>query len=207
MIVSNMVATRRSRLARRLAAGVKICLQKVRGSASSNIRKQLSARQKKAETIGHAWNRSPRARLTNTVKGGPAMANLQDPNESYRPGRSGDEIRDPVLLDNELQPDPELAEGPASSGRITLFAIAIAVVLGIVFYGLNNTSMNTTASNTATTTATQPATANPTQNTTAQNSSPPVAPGVRDVTPHRSNTEPGTTTGTAPAQPQQQPAK
>jgi hypothetical protein len=33
-----------------------------------------------------------------------------------------------------------------------------------------------------------------------QNSKPPVAPGVRDVTPY--NNQPGTTTGAAPAQPQ-----
>ena len=45
-----------------------------------------------------------------------------------------------VSLDNELQPDPELAEGPASGGKIAMFAVAIAVVLGAVFYGLNNSS-------------------------------------------------------------------
>jgi hypothetical protein len=132
------------------------------------------------------------------------MANLRDTNESFRPSRTGDEIRDPALLDNELQPDPELAEGPASAGRITLFAVAIAVVLGAVFYGLNNTSVNTNVANDATkTTTAQQAPANPKTNpTTAQDtSSPPVAPGVRDVTPRRANTEPGTTTGTAPAQP------
>ena len=44
-------------------------------------------------------------------------------------------------LDNESQIDPELAEGPASGGKIAAFAIAIAVVLGAVFYGLNNTSV------------------------------------------------------------------
>ena len=53
------------------------------------------------------------------------MANQRLPNDPYRsqsdPYRStlaGDDIRDPSRLDNELQPDPELAEGPASGGRI-----------------------------------------------------------------------------------------
>ena len=45
-------------------------------------------------------------------------------------------------LDNELQPDPELAEGPASGGKIAMFAVAVALVLGAVFYGLNNSSIN-----------------------------------------------------------------
>jgi hypothetical protein len=141
------------------------------------------------------------------------MANPDTPNESYRPNRTGDEFRDAALLDtrsaassdgrsaasldNKLQPDPELAEGPASSGRIALFAVAIAVVLGAVFYGLNNSSMSPNGTTTA-----QTAPANP---STADHTAPPVPPGVRDVTPRRSNTEPGTTTGMAPAQPQQQP--
>jgi hypothetical protein len=75
-----------------------------------------------------------------------------------------------------------------------LLAVAIAIVLGVVFYGLNNTS---TGTNTAQTT--------PTNQSTAQTSPPPVPPGVRDVTPHN-NTGPGVTTGAAPAQPQQPPA-
>ena len=56
-----------------------------------------------------------------------------------------DEIRHQARLnslDNELQPDPELAEGPASGTKIAMFAVAIAVVLGALFYGLNNTSVN-----------------------------------------------------------------
>ena len=32
-------------------------------------------------------------------------------------------------------------EGPASIGKIALFAVGIALVLGAVFYGLNNTSV------------------------------------------------------------------
>ena len=60
------------------------------------------------------------------------------------PISTDDEIRRQARLnslDNELQADPELAEGPASGTKIAMFAVAIAVVLGAVFYGLNNTSV------------------------------------------------------------------
>jgi hypothetical protein len=108
------------------------------------------------------------------------------PDDPYLTTRS-DTARRQAGLDNELQPDPELAEGPASGGRIAMFAIAIAVVLGAVFYGLNNSTIN------------QAGTATTAQN--SQQSSPPTAPsGMRDVTP-RANTGPGQTTGAAPAQP------
>jgi hypothetical protein len=121
------------------------------------------------------------------------MAYQRNPNDPYRPIRDGDEFRNAASLDRELQPDPELAEGPASGARIALLAAAIAVVLGAVFYGLNNTSINSTARNTAQTAQTN-------QNT-AQTSPP---SGVRDVTP-RNNMAPGVTTGAAPARPQQPP--
>ena len=66
------------------------------------------------------------------------MAYQRNPNDPYRP--------DVDLADDELQrmrlADPELGEGPASGGKVAAFAIAIAVVLGAVFYGLNNSSMN-----------------------------------------------------------------
>jgi len=123
-----------------------------------------------------------------------------NPNDPYNrdhlrdPVRSNiDDGRSPAQFDNNLQVDPELAEGRASGSRIALFAVAIAVVLGLVFYGLNNSSTNQQNA------ATAPAPA------TAQNSptSPPAAPpGMRDVTPRAPNTEPGTTTGAAPANPQ-----
>src|ERR1700682_454832 len=120
------------------------------------------------------------------------MAYERNPDDPYRSNLADDEYRRQARLDNELQPDPELAEGPASGAKVTMFAIAIAVVLGAVFYGLNNTSIN------------QAGTSSTAQNTTQ--SSPPVAPpGMRDVTP-RANTEPGTTTGAAPARPQTPPA-
>ena len=120
------------------------------------------------------------------------MANERNPDDPYRRNPADDEYRWPPHLDNELQPDPELAEGPASGGKVAMFAIAIAVVLGAVFYGLNNTSIN------------QAGTSSTAQNT--QQSSPPAAPpGMRDVTP-RANTDQGMTTGAAPTRPQTPPA-
>ena len=131
------------------------------------------------------------------------MANDHIPNDPYRAGDPDAPYRtkprsDPAddraaRLDNELQIDPELAEGPAGSSRIALYAVGIAVVLGAVFYGLNNSSIKEAG----TTPAANPATT--AQNTTP--ASPPAAPpGVRDVTP-RANGQPGTTTGAASSTP------
>ncbi|WMT71812.1 hypothetical protein [Bradyrhizobium sp. Ash2021] len=119
------------------------------------------------------------------------------PNDPYRTGLTDDEIRRQARLnslDNEIQPDPELSEGPAGSAKVALFALAIAVVLGAVFYGLNNSSINQAGTTPATQTAqTQPA-------------NPPAAPpGMRDVTP-RANNQSGMTTGAAPARPATPPA-
>ena len=83
-------------------------------------------------------------------------------------------------LDSELQADPELAEGPASGGRVAMFAIAIAVVLGAVFYGLNNIDRQPGRHD-----------ADHLDGAEHDRTSPPTAPtGMRDVTP-RANTEPG----------------
>jgi hypothetical protein len=97
------------------------------------------------------------------------------PNDPYRSNLTDDDVRRQSRLDNELQPDPELAEGPASGGKVAMFALAIAILLGAVFYGLNNTSVKQG------------------DTSTAQNSS--------QTSPPRANTNPGTTTGSAPAQP------
>ena len=73
------------------------------------------------------------------------MAYQPNPNDPYRAGLTDEEIRRQARLnslDNELQADPGLAEGPASGGKVAMFAVAIAVVLGAVFYGLNNTTVN-----------------------------------------------------------------
>ena len=80
------------------------------------------------------------------------MAMQRKPNSPYDP-YDPEQLRDPINpdlapnemrpqsdLDRNLQADPELAEGPASNTRITLFAIGIALILGIVFYGLNSST-------------------------------------------------------------------
>ena len=96
-----------------------------------------------------------------------------NPDDPYRSNLTDADIRRQARLDNELQPDPELAEGPASGGKVAMFAIAIAVVLGAVFYGLNNSTVNQAGTTPPTSTA---------QNT--ERTSPPTAPtGMRDVTP------------------------
>ena len=123
------------------------------------------------------------------------MANERNPNDPYRPnGDLADDELQRMRRDPELQADPELAGGPAGGGKVAMFAVAVAVVLGAVFYGLNNSSMNPAGTGTAQNTA-----------QTTQ-SSPPAAPaGMRDVTP-RNNTEPGMTTGAAPTAPVKPPA-
>jgi hypothetical protein len=69
-----------------------------------------------------------------------------------------------------------------------MFAVAIAVVLGALFYGLNNTTVN------------QAGTSPPNQTAQTQPANPAAPPGMRDVTP-RSNNQPGTTTGAATNRP------
>lgn len=120
------------------------------------------------------------------------MAYQPNPNDPSRADLSDDEFRRQARLnslDNELQPDPELAEGPASGGKVAMFAIAVAVVLGAVFYGLNNTSVNNAGTSETTKTA-----------QTQQVVPPAAPPGMRDVTP-KTNSESGMTTGAAPARP------
>jgi hypothetical protein len=120
------------------------------------------------------------------------MALERNPDDPYRRNPADDEYRRAARLDNELQPDPELAEGPASGAKVAMFALAIAVVLGAIFYGLNNTTIN------------QAGTSSTAQNTSQ--TSPPAAPlGMREVTP-RANIDQGMTTGAAPARPQTPPA-
>jgi hypothetical protein len=120
------------------------------------------------------------------------MAYERNPDDPYRPNRADDEYRRAARVDNELQPDPELAEGSASGAKVAMFAIVIAVVLAAVFYGLNNSSIN------------RARTSSTAQNTT-QASPPAAPPGMRDVTP-RTNTDQGMTTGAAPARPQTPPS-
>jgi hypothetical protein len=120
------------------------------------------------------------------------MANQRIPNDPYDPYRSGlsdDNFGRPQRFDNDMQVDPELREGPVSSTRVALFAVGLAIILGAVFYGLNNTSVKEAQ--------TQP----PAQTAQTQNNASQTAPpGMRDVTP-KPNTQPGLTTGAAPSRP------
>ena len=112
-----------------------------------------------------------------------------NPDDPYRYNPADDDIRRAVRRDNDLQPDPELSEGSASNTRIALYALAAAIVLGFVFYGLNNSSMH------------EAGTTPPSQSAQTQPASPPAAPpGMRDVTP-KANTNPGVTTGAGPDRP------
>lgn len=108
------------------------------------------------------------------------MAYERDPSDL---NTVSDNLRRREALDNKLQADPELAEGPASGGRMALFAIAIIAILGVVFYGLNNSGSGVN-------TAQTPPAAIPTQQNAQTN------------TPNNPNANPGQTTGAAPAAPQ-----
>jgi hypothetical protein len=115
------------------------------------------------------------------------MAYQFNPNDPYRANLTDEEIRRQARmnsLDNEIQPDPELGEGPASGAKIAMFAVAIALVMGALFYGLNNTSVKEAGTSPTNQTAqTQPA-------------NPAAPPGMRDVTP-RNNAPAASTTDNA----------
>ena len=99
-------------------------------------------------------------------------------------GNSNDSRHRDAPVNSRMQPDPQLQEGPAGAGRIAVYAVAIAVLLGAVLFGLHNAP---------TSVATVPPPA------TTANSAP---AALRDVPPNR---QPETTTGAAPAQPIQPP--
>jgi hypothetical protein len=122
------------------------------------------------------------------------MANERIPDDPYRSNLSDDDFGRAARYDTELQPDPELLEGPAGSGKVALFAVAVALVLGAVFYGLNNSTVKQAGTTPPAQTAQQ-----------TQPASPAAPPGMRDVTP-RTNTDQGLTTGAAPTRPQMPPA-
>ena len=134
------------------------------------------------------------------------MANIPNPNDTYRPNPLDDEHAQPRRFDNELQPDPQLAEGPASGSRVAVYTLGAVILLGVVFYGLNNSSTTTTAVQNAPVTQDTAKKAPAPTNNIADSSTEktPLPPGVRDVTP-RNNDAPGVTTGAAPARPQQPP--
>ncbi len=82
------------------------------------------------------------------------MAYQRNPNDPpHGADPTSEQIRnDPIP--EEIQADPELAEGSASSSRVAIFAIGIAIILGVVFYGLNNSTMNPNTMTPTTSTAT-----------------------------------------------------
>jgi hypothetical protein len=88
-----------------------------------------------------------------TTKEEKDMANERIPDERipqdpYLAGMSDVPPTRAQRLDDSLQVDPELAERPSSAGKVAAFALGIAILLGAVFYGLNNSSNgNNQASN------------------------------------------------------------
>jgi len=120
------------------------------------------------------------------------MAYPINPDDPYRTNPADEEIRRAALRDGELQTDPDLPDGTSGS-RIALYAVGAALVLGLLFYGFNNSSLHQAG----TTPASQSAQTEPA-------SPPPAPPGMRDVTPRAAdslNANPGTTTGAAPTRP------
>jgi hypothetical protein len=109
------------------------------------------------------------------------MAKEPIPNDPYRSGPSDDDFSRQPRLDDGLRFDPE-APQPISAAKVTLFAVAIALLLGAVFYGLNNTSVH------------QAQTAPPAQTSQSH----PQSPAPPGTTPSV-NTNPGVTTGQAPS--------
>jgi hypothetical protein len=118
----------------------------------------------------------------------------RNPNDPFRTDLADDNLRRSAQIEDDLQAEPQLSEGQLTGGRIAAFAVAIALALGAVYYGMNVSSNNPNAPATAAKTA-------PVTRDSAQNAP---TPGVRDVTPY--NTQPGTTTGAAPARPQTPPS-
>lgn len=118
-----------------------------------------------------------------------------NPDDPYRRETAPDDPRSPTQLDAQLQADPQMREGPVTSGRLALFALAIVLVFGVVFYGLSGPS--TDPNNPSVATQTSP----PAPGQTDARNAPPVPPGVRDVTPRGTdpNAQNGVTTGAAPA--------
>jgi uncharacterized protein HemX len=111
------------------------------------------------------------------------------PNDPTRPTFSDDLDRQSRFND-PLRFDPETAGTSGDGAKIGLVAIALALLMGAVFYSVSHSNVNEAA--------------NPPSSQTAQNQSgalPQAPPGMRDVTPRRPNTDPGMTTGAAPSQP------
>jgi hypothetical protein len=85
----------------------------------------------------------------------PDMANERKPNTPYEPeylhqpvepNLAESEMRSPADFDRDLGRDQE--SRPASNTRIVLLTLSIVIVLGVVFYGMNNSTLNQQASTT-----------------------------------------------------------
>lgn len=114
------------------------------------------------------------------------MPNERIPEDTHRPAFNDDELDRWSRDDRDLPPlDQNLDRAPPSSGKLALFAIAAALLLGAMFYGLNNTSTH------------QASNPPPDQTAQSERTSPQAPASSRDLIP-RANTQPGTTTGAAP---------
>ncbi|WP_438274542.1 hypothetical protein [Nitrobacter sp.] len=116
------------------------------------------------------------------------MANERKSPDPHERDLADNNVQQATRFDDKPQFDPLLAENPTRGGRIAIYGVAIAILLGALFYGLSTTGSNQTSS-----TPSQSASPSTAQNNAAK---PPVGPGIRDVTP--SNTQQGLTTGAAP---------
>jgi hypothetical protein len=83
----------------------------------------------------------------------PDMANERKPNTPYEPeylhqpaepNLAESEMRSSVDFDRDLRSDQE--PRAASNTRIVILMLGIAIVLGAVFYGMNNSTVNQQAS-------------------------------------------------------------
>jgi hypothetical protein len=112
------------------------------------------------------------------------------PNDPTRPVFSDSDLDREQRFNDPLRFDPETAGTSGDGAKIGLVAIALALLMGAVFYGVSHSNVNEAAN----TPASQAAQNQP-------GALPAAPPGMRDVTPRRPNTDPGTTTGAAPSQP------
>jgi hypothetical protein len=112
------------------------------------------------------------------------------PNDPTRPTFSDDDLDRQSRFNDPLRFDPETAGASSDGAKIGLVAIALALLMGAVFYGVSRSNVNEAANTPSQTAQNQPG------------ALPQAPPGMRDVTPHRPNTDPGVTTGAAPSQPQ-----
>lgn len=113
------------------------------------------------------------------------MAYRPNPNDPFITPPPGDDI--PRGADPMMPSDRFDDAGPVSGTRVALYAVAVLALIGALFYGMSTATNTDTASTPSS------------SNMAAQRPATP-PPAVRDVTP-RPNTEPGTTTGAAPAEP------